>query len=91
MSKKKILIKEVMHYFNLSKKQAKAKIKEGEFDMLSESQLYDYIAERLDMDSWSRTQEIYFDWDKYIGDMKKNAEIIHVPNWPEDQYLMVYC
>ena len=69
--------------------EAKEAVEQGNAYLIEESDLYEEIAEFLGMDKWSRQAEMYFDWDKYIQDMRYNGEVYNLNTWPKNKYIRI--
>lgn len=71
------------------KEEAKEAVEQGNAYLIEESDLYEEIAEFLGMDNWSRQAQMYFDWDKYIRDMRYNGEVYNLNTWPKNKYIRI--
>jgi hypothetical protein len=65
-------------------------IENGDAYILEESDLYDYIAEVLQLDSMPVTIQRYFDYTSFIRDMTYNGELYELKTWPKNSYVMIH-
>ena len=88
-NEKNILLEFICDNFHMTEEEGEQSILDGKYSLLSKSCLHDLIAESLNYDSWNQVQQMYFDWDKYIQDMRYNGEIIELVSWPSSLFVLI--
>jgi len=85
-----ILLNWVMNDRSCSQDEALDAIENWEYILMTEQELHENIAENLDMDSWSKVQERYFDWKGYIRDLEIDRVLVNLKTWPENLFIWIY-
>ena len=83
-------LKNALLSIGINEEQADQMIEDDEAVIYTESELYDFIAEMLNMDNWPQNAQLYFDWEKYIRDMGYNSILHEMKTYPVNTYLYLY-